>query len=132
MSTHETQAAGDGQVHAHISPSRQYWAVFAGLIVLTVVTVGVSYVDLGTGNTVVAVVVASLKAALVAAFFMHLRYDKLFHTVAFLSAFVFLGLFLFLTMADTSRRGRLDEANGTEVLPTTGAPAPGGFEPDTK
>jgi len=52
---------------------REYIIVWAALIVLTAVTFGVSYLDMGVMNAVVALSIASVKAALVALFFMHLR-----------------------------------------------------------
>src|SRR5947199_340591 len=52
---------------------RLYVAVFAALIVLTVATVAVSYVDLGPASVVVALAIAFTKAVLVVLFFMHLR-----------------------------------------------------------
>src|SRR5262249_7313031 len=91
----ESHAAhDDGRVHAHISGFGFLCAIFATLIVLTIITVAVSYVDLGSANTVVAIVVATIKASLVALFFMHLRHDKAFHGFVFVIAFVFLSLFL--------------------------------------
>jgi cytochrome c oxidase subunit 4 len=44
-------------------------------MVLTAVTVYVSYVDVGMFNIVVAMGVASIKATLVALFFMHLKFE---------------------------------------------------------
>jgi cytochrome c oxidase subunit 4 len=44
-------------------------------MVLTAVTVYVSYVDVGMFNIVVAMGVASVKATLVALFFMHLKFE---------------------------------------------------------
>ena len=41
----------DGAVHAHISSVPFMGAIFAALIVLTVVTVAVSRVDLGPANS---------------------------------------------------------------------------------
>ena len=76
-------------------------AVFAGLIVLTVVTVGVSYFDFGAMNLLVAMGVATVKAAMVALWFMHLRYDSPYYAFLFLVAVVFLGLFLSITMLDS-------------------------------
>ena len=91
--THETEsehsehgAHDDGAVHAHVSPVLFMVAVFGALIFLTVVTVAVSYVDLGPANNLVAVGVATLKAALVATFFMHLRWDKPFHALVFVGS----------------------------------------------
>ena len=52
---------------------RVYMMVFAALAVLTVVTVGISYLDLSTGWAItVAMIVATVKASLVAGYFMHL------------------------------------------------------------
>ncbi len=51
-------------------------AVFVALLLLTVVTVLVSYVDLGLWNAVVALLIASVKASLVALFFMHLKGER--------------------------------------------------------
>ncbi|MFQ5960836.1 MAG: cytochrome C oxidase subunit IV family protein [Candidatus Methylomirabilales bacterium] len=52
-----------------------YTAVFVGLIVFTVVTVVAAGIDLGGLNVPVAVIIATLKAALVGLFFMHLRFE---------------------------------------------------------
>ncbi|HEY3347960.1 MAG TPA: cytochrome C oxidase subunit IV family protein [Nitrospirota bacterium] len=54
----------------------KYFAVFAALLVLTFVTWAVSYQDMGVLNVVVALIIASVKASLVALYFMHLRYEK--------------------------------------------------------
>ena len=52
---------------------RVYMMVFVALAVLTVVTVGISYLDLSTGWAItVAMIVATAKASLVAGYFMHL------------------------------------------------------------
>src|SRR5579859_5472110 len=92
--------ADDGAVHAHLSSAQFYWGIFAALVCLTIVTVRVSYYDFGSANIVIALVVATAKASLVAAFFMHLRHDKIFNTIAFLAAFLFLSIFLLLTRDD--------------------------------
>lgn len=56
---------------------RTYIIVFATLLVLTAVTVAVSYLHLSIGPAVaVALVVASFKASLVALFFMHLISER--------------------------------------------------------
>lgn len=63
MSTHEE----------HHSPS--YLVILLVLLFLTVVTVAVAYVDMGNFNIIVAMLVASVKALLVATFFMHLKFE---------------------------------------------------------
>ena len=55
---------------------RAYYRVAAALMALLVVTVAVAYVNLGPLNPVVAMLVAAVKAALVAAVFMHLRFSS--------------------------------------------------------
>jgi cytochrome c oxidase subunit 4 len=129
MSTtaHATPARDDGAVHEHISNPAFLCAIFGALVCLTILTVAASYVDFGSGNTVIALIIATIKAGLVATFFMHLRYDKLFYTLTFLSAFLFLAVFLMLTSDDDWRRGQVDDAYGTKVFDQTGELAPGGF-----
>lgn len=125
---HGHDGDGDGKVHAHVSSPLFMIAVFAALIFLTIVTVAVSYVDLGTANTFVAMLIATLKASLVALFFMHLRYDKPLHAIVFLTAFAFLGLFLILSLDDLRTRGAVDAVNGGTINPANGQVAPGGLQ----
>ena len=124
---HAAHDADDGNVHVHIAPAPFYWGIFGALVCLTIITVGVSYFDFGNANTFIAIVIATIKAALVATFFMHLRHDKLFHTLAFLSAFLFLSIFLLMTADDLWKRGQVDDAYGTKTFTPTGEIAPGGM-----
>jgi cytochrome c oxidase subunit 4 len=121
--------ADDGKVHAHISSARFYLGVFGALIVLTFITVKVSYYDFGSANTVIAILIATMKASLVAAFFMHLRHDRLFNTLAFLAAFLFLSVFLLLTYDDLGKRGMVDPTYGGKVEPVSGQVAPAATRP---
>ena len=59
----------------HVVPASVFIRVFGILVVLTLVTVAISLVDMGAMNIVVAMLVASCKALLVALFFMHLKYE---------------------------------------------------------
>jgi cytochrome c oxidase subunit 4 len=86
---------------SHVLPASVLLGVFGALMVLTAITVAVSYVDLGEVNLIVALAVATLKATLVALYFMHLRYDKPFNAIIFVIGVAFLGLFLTITMLDT-------------------------------
>ena len=93
--------------HHHILPLRVYLGVFAGLLVLTAVTVAVSFIHFGAFNLVVAMFVAAVKASLVAMFFMHLKYDNKLYLVVFLIAIAFLAVFIIFTMFDTMERDRI-------------------------
>jgi caa(3)-type oxidase subunit IV len=89
----------------HVISLKVYLGTGIALLILTAVTVGVSFIHLGGWNAIVAVGIASVKALLVALIFMHLLYDKKIFLVIFSTAIVFLGLFLALTMFDILSRG---------------------------
>jgi len=99
-STNVPTREGKTEPLVHVADFRVLLAVFGALVVLTAITVGVSYFDFGALNLLVAVSVATVKAALVALYFMHLRYDSLFNAIIFTIGVAFLGLFLGLTMLD--------------------------------
>lgn len=98
----------------HITPLSTYLKTFGTLVVLTLITVGASRVNLGTTvNLGIALVIATIKASVVAAFFMHLAADHKFHTVIFVSSVVFLIIFVSFTMFDTETRGKAEAAEGS-------------------
>ena len=82
------------------SAVRLYGAVFAALLVLTVATVTVSYVDLGPASVVVALAIAFTKAVLVVLFFMHLRESSGLIWVVAGGGFFWLAILIGLTMSD--------------------------------
>lgn len=62
---------GDAGKHVTI-----YMLVFAALVIGTILTVAVATVDLGgSKNILLAVLIAAVKASLVAAIFMHLKWE---------------------------------------------------------
>ena len=87
--------------HSGSSGTRTYVAVWGALIVLTGVTVLVSYVHLGMMNVVVALIIASVKASLVALYFMHLRYERRLVWGFALTPIFFLVLIIAGTLSDT-------------------------------
>ncbi len=91
----------------HILPIKTYLALAGALFVLTGVTVAVSFINAGGWNAVIALGVASLKASLVALYFMHLKYDSKLNLFVFLSALFFVAVFIIFTMFDTARRDDL-------------------------
>jgi cytochrome c oxidase subunit 4 len=92
---------GHGHGLAHTTPVSLLAGVLAVLMVLTIVTVAVTSVDLGaSGNLIVAMVIATIKAALVVSFFMHLVWDKKLHLILFLISVLFLILFLSMSVTD--------------------------------
>lgn len=78
-----------------------YVAVFTALLVLTGATVGASYIDLGLWNVAVALLIASVKASLVALFFMHLKHEGGLVWTFALVPVLFLLLIIGGTLSDT-------------------------------
>ena len=105
----------------HITPLKVYWTVFAALMVLTVVTIAVSVgptmlgLSLGGYAIWVALLVATVKATLVATFFMHLKYDERFNTLIFVSCLFFMGIFFAFTMMDVGTRAVANQEEGQTV-----------------
>ncbi len=88
----------------HIVSPRIYVAVGVALLILTGTTVGVSYIDLGVFNAVVALGIAVIKMMLVVLFFMHVKYSpKLTKLTALAGVFVFIVL-VGMTLADYMTR----------------------------
>ncbi len=104
----------------HVVPIRIYFMVWVGLLILTFLTVRISYFDFGTGNLIVAMAIATAKASLVALIFMGLKWDERFNGLILLAALTFLGIFFVLTLADTTERGQVDPVESREIVPVPG------------
>jgi len=85
---------------AHVLPLRLLVGVLLALLALTVVTVAAVKVDLGALNLWVAMGIATAKALLVVLFFMHLAYDRPINAILFVSALLFVLLFVGFTLMD--------------------------------
>lgn len=93
-------AHAHGDEHDHVMPLWLLTAVIVILLILTVVTVGVAMI---TPNLILAMGIATVKASLVCAIFMHLYWDKPFNTVILLISIGLLGLFLWFACLDTGQ-----------------------------
>jgi cytochrome c oxidase subunit IV len=87
-------------VAEHIAPRKMYVLIFVLLILLTALTTRAAYVDLGPFNTVVALLIAALKATLVALFFMHLKWSSHLSRLAALAALFWLAILIALSLSD--------------------------------
>jgi cytochrome c oxidase subunit 4 len=84
---------------------RTYVLVWAGLLILTVTTTGIAFIDLGgQWNTLTAVVIAVVKTVLVVLYFMHLRYSSRLIWVFAGAGFFWLAILVTLTMSDVLTR----------------------------
>lgn len=130
MSAIESHAADAGHAgHHHHKHHVSSWQFLTGVLVtllfLTIVTVGASRIDLGSGlNLALALAIAFVKAGLVCAFFMHLAHDKPFNTVILFYCLLAVACFLLFTTIDLGSRHRVDPIRaGTVVSPPMSARA---------
>jgi len=85
-------------------PFSTYVGIWLGLLMLTVLTVTVAGLNLGSLSVIGAIAIAAVKSSLVIMFFMHIKYeDKVFKIMLALTVFT-LVVILLLTFADTAFR----------------------------
>ena len=101
LAAHADSPAPGPEHIAHIAPVPVLLGIFAVLIALTGVTLAASWFNMGEWSLLIALGIATVKASLVALYFMHLRYDNPFNALIFVTALTFLGIFLSLTLLDT-------------------------------
>ncbi len=77
-----------------------YFLIFAALLVLTGLTVYVSYLPFGSWHAAVALSIAVVKALLVLLFFMHLLHGTRLTWLCIAAAVFWLGIMLTLTLSD--------------------------------
>jgi len=94
---------GEGHGHDGFSHPMPIWmllTVFFVLLILTCLTVYQSTFDLGNMEIWLSLTIATVKAGLVIAFFMHLIWDKPLNVIIILGSLIFVALFLGFTMMD--------------------------------
>jgi cytochrome c oxidase subunit IV len=110
---------------SHVASIKVLTATGGTLLFLTIVTVLATKVDFGASiNLAVAMVIAVIKATLVILYFMHLKYDRLFHSVVFVSAILAASLFVGFTLMDSNQYQQTNIWN-----PDAPPPAPIGPRP---
>ncbi len=89
----------------HVDSAKSYLLVFAALIILTIVTTAVAFVDLGAFSVVAALAIAVCKALLVSLFFMHVRHSSALTKVVLVAALLWLAIMIGFTLTDFATRG---------------------------
>lgn len=125
MANHAANHDHDDHGLAHVASMKSLVTVGVALLVLTVITVLAAQVDFGgkTINLVIAMAIAAFKASLVILYFMHIRYDKLFHAALIVGGLLAATLFVGFTLVDRSQYEDTvvwDENNPPEMAPRTG------------
>src|SRR4051812_22186827 len=89
----------------HVVKPATYLAVFAALILLTLLTVALSRVQMTEDwHTIIGLTIAVAKASLVILFFMHLFYSTRLTWLVALSGLLWLGILIAYTMSDYMTR----------------------------
>ncbi|MCC6661247.1 MAG: cytochrome C oxidase subunit IV family protein [Phycisphaerales bacterium] len=83
-----------------VSTIRAYVAVAAALLILLAATSLVARLDLGAMNVLIALVIAAVKAGLVATFFMHLRTSSPLMRIFAGTGLLWLGIMMALSLND--------------------------------
>lgn len=89
----------------HIDSIKTYTVIFLLLIVLTFVTTGVAYIDLGPLSVVVALAIACVKMLLVALWFMHVRHSTRLTKLVVSGGLVWFLILMAFTLGDILTRG---------------------------
>jgi cytochrome c oxidase subunit 4 len=90
-----------------VHPIRIYVVVTGVLLALTGLTVALAHVSLGSLNAPLALLIAALKAALIALFFMHLRWSQPLVRIVAMAAVFWLAILMVGTMDDIVTRSWL-------------------------
>lgn len=84
---------------------KTYLAIFAVLVVLTLVTTEVAFFNFGLMNPVIALTIAVIKATVVVLYLMHMKYSSRLTMIVGGAGIFWLGILLVLTMSDYLARG---------------------------
>jgi cytochrome c oxidase subunit IV len=98
--THAQHAHDDHHADHNHPTIGVYVSVFIALLLLLVVTVVVSEMEFGAANFVVAAGIATIKAALIILFFMHVKYSSRLVWLLAGAGYFFLAILFALTLAD--------------------------------
>ncbi|HEY8997348.1 MAG TPA: cytochrome C oxidase subunit IV family protein [Edaphobacter sp.] len=85
--------------HHIIGPST-YIMVYVSLLILTGVTVGAAFIDLGVLNPIIAVGIACIKATVVILFFMHVFYQSRLIKLTVAAGFFTFLILITMTLSD--------------------------------
>ncbi|EEF61939.1 cytochrome C oxidase subunit IV family protein [Pedosphaera parvula] len=90
---------------------KTYLLVWISLILLLLITWGVSRINLGPFSIVIAMAIAVLKMLLVLLFFMHVRYGSRIIWIFAGAGFLWLMIMITLTLTDYITRGQVRPTN---------------------
>lgn len=89
---------------SHVASTKVLLGTGGALMFLTIITVAATKIDLGSSmNLALAMAIAAIKATLVVLFFMHLKYDRVFHSVLLVGGILAAALFVGFALMDSDQ-----------------------------
>lgn len=89
----------------HVSPLSTYLTIFSALMVLSAITVGAAFVNLGSFNPIVAMLIAGIKATLVILYFMHVKFSSRLVKITVVLSLFFVAILFAETLMDYATKG---------------------------
>jgi len=84
----------------HISEYSSLGIVLVSLLILTTISVAVTGIHLGALSVAVALIIASIKVAIVIIYFMHMKFESLFLKLMITGVFIIYALVVIITFSD--------------------------------
>ena len=88
----------------HIIPYKTFLFVLAGLITLTLISVTLTQIYLGTLTVVIALIIAGVKSSFVLRIFMHLKFENKMFSRAVIGVILLLSAVITVTLLDYLNR----------------------------
>ncbi len=102
----------EDQIEHHVVPVRTYVLIWLALMIGTVSTYLIAeFIDMGTWNIIVALLIAATKMSLVIIFFMHVKFDEPLTKLFVAGGFIWLFILISITMVDYVTRNWLPIAS---------------------
>jgi cytochrome c oxidase subunit IV len=84
----------------HIIPYKTFLFVLAGLIGLTLTSVAVTQISLGTFTVAIALLIATIKSTFVLRIFMHLKFENKMFSIIVVAVILLIATVIFITLLD--------------------------------
>ena len=84
----------------HIIPYRTFLFVLAGLIALTLISVTLTQISLGTLTVAVALLIAAVKSFYVLRIFMHLKFETRMFSIGVIAVTLLITVVIIITLLD--------------------------------
>jgi cytochrome c oxidase subunit IV len=84
----------------HIIPYRTFLYVLALLITLTLTSVAITQIYLGTLTVILALIIAAIKSSFVLRIFMHLKFESRMFSIAVVAVILLISVVIIITFLD--------------------------------